>query len=269
MVGPCRQNIHHHIPAHTKLFRREETCPRARGVAPSAFPPSPWRESRVRRLLLAAVLLLPALALADVDPRFAQLRDQAEPLGSLSAFLDKYVGECGSLFSGPGCRKEAEAFRTRYTGKKLYMIIGEGAASMVGPGPYQPGSGNYTIHVTPLFPAGPYALTQGSPRHTDTDGRPMLPFIQVTGTTPAGWSAGDFMRLFQKKQVRAQVVFTPQEVWSLLGKGDSSKRYGVAARIDGVLLTNARTGEPLGTWFADAPPKAAPAPAPKEEKKKK
>ena len=216
----------------------------------------------MRRLVLAAVLLLSSLALADVDPRFARLRDQAEPLGSLTSFLDRYVGECASLFAGPGCRKDAEAFRSKYEGKKLYMIVGEEAASMVGPGPYQPGSGNYVIHVTPLFPGGAYMLTQGAPRHTDADGQPMLPFVQVTGTTPPGWNAGDFMRLFQKKQVRAQVVFSPQEVWSLQGRGGGTKRYGVAARMEAVLLTHARTGESLGVWFAEAAPKASPPPAP-------
>ena len=209
----------------------------------------------MRRIILAAVLLLPTLALADVDPRFARLRDQAESLGSLTAFLDKYVGECASLFSGPGCRKEAEAFRARYEDKKLYMIVGEAAASMLSPGPYQPASGNYVIQVSPLFTGGSYVLTQGEPRHADVDGRPLMPFLQVTGTTPAGSGAAEFMRLFQQKKIRVQVVFTPQGVWMLPGREGSGKTYGVAAKMEAVLLTNARTGESLGAWFADPAPK--------------
>ncbi len=207
----------------------------------------------MRRLILAAVLLLPVFALADVDPRFARLRDQAEPLGSLSTFLEKYIGECGSVFSGPSCRKEAEAFREKYKDKKLYMIVGEDVATMLSPGPYQPGTGNYVIHVTPYFPGGAYAMTQGVPSQTDTEGNPLLPLLRITGTTPEGWNASNFLRLFSTHQVRAQLVFTPQGVWSLPRKRGGGKQYGVAARVEGILLTHARTGEPLGMWFAEEP----------------
>lgn len=208
---------------------------------------------RVRRLFLAAVLLLPALALADVDPRFARLRDQAESLGSLTTFLDKYIGECASVFSGSSCRANAEEFRGKYSGKKLYMIIGEEAATMVSPGPYQPGTGNYTIHITPLFPGGPYALTQGVPTQTDAEGNPLLSLLRITGTTPAGWNATQFLRLFSDRQVRAQVVFTPQGVWSLPRKKSGGKLYGVSARVEAILLTHARTGDSLGLWLAEQP----------------
>lgn len=207
----------------------------------------------MRRLFLATVLLLPALALADVDPRFARLRDQAEPLGSLTSFLDKYIGECASLFSGSSCRASAEAFRGKYEGKRLYMIVGEEAATMVSPGPYQPGKGNYTIHVTPLFPGGDYALTQGAPTQTDAEGTPVLSLVRITGTTPEGWNATSFLRLFSSRQVRAQVVFTPQGVWSLPRKQGGGKQYGVSARLEALLLTHARTGESLGLWVAEEP----------------
>jgi hypothetical protein len=208
----------------------------------------------VRRLILAAaVLLLPSLALADADPRFARLRDQAEPLGGLTIFLEKYVGECSGLFAGSSCRSEAEAFRKQYTGKKLYMIIGEDVATMLSPGPYQPGTGNYTIFVTPFFPASPYALTQGVPTQTDTAGNPLLPLLRIYGTTPEGWNASNLLRLFSTRQIRVQMVFTPQHVWSLPRKKGGGKLYGVGARIEGLLLTHARTGELLGRWFAEEP----------------
>lgn len=213
----------------------------------------------MRRLFLAALLLVPALALADADPRFARLRDQAEPLGSLATFLDKYVGECATLFSGPGCHQDAEAFRAQYDGKKLYMIIREEAANMLSPGPYQPSSGKYVIQVSPVFPGGAYTLTQGEPKHLDSDGRPLLPFIQVTGSTPEGWAATDFLRLFRQHQIRAQVIFTPQSAWMLTSKDGGGKRYGVAARVDAILLTDARTGDSLGTWFPEGSPAARPA----------
>ncbi len=222
----------------------------------------------MRRLFLATLLLLPTLALADVDARFAQLRDQAEPLGSLSSFLDKYIGECAGLFAGPSCRSDAEAFRAKYGGRKLYMIVGEEAAAMLTPGPYQPGSGNYTIHVIPYFPGEGYALTQGTPTQTDSAGNPLLPLIRITGTTPEGWAATDFLRLFSARQIRAQIVFTPQGVWTL-PRNQGGKAQGVAARIEAILLTHARTGNPLGLWFAEQPTAAPREPAAKGGKKGK
>lgn len=205
----------------------------------------------MRRLFLAALLLLPTLALADVDARFAQLRDQAEALGSLSTFLDKYIGECAGVFINPSCRSDAEAFRGKYGGRKLYMIVGEDAATMISPGPYQPGSGNYTIQVIPYFPGDAYALTLGTPSQTDSAGNPLLPLIRITGTTPEGWAATDFLRLFSSRQIRAQIVFTPQGVWTLPRKQGGGKVQGVAARIEAILLTHSRTGDPLGLWFAE------------------
>ncbi|OJT22601.1 hypothetical protein BO221_22835 [Archangium sp. Cb G35] len=222
----------------------------------------------MRRLFLTALLLLPTLALADVDARFAQLRDQAEALGSLSSFLDKYIGECAGLFVNPSCKSNAEAFRAKYGGRKLYMIVGEDAATMLTPGPYQPGSGNYTIQVLPYFPGDAYALTQGMPTQTDSAGNPLLPLIRITGTTPEGWAATDFLRLFSSKKIRAQIVFTPQGVWTIPRK-QGGKAQGVAARIEAILLTFAPTGDPLGLWFADQPTAAPKEPASKGGKKGK
>ncbi|WP_052518439.1 DUF6066 family protein [Archangium violaceum] len=222
----------------------------------------------MRRLFLTALLLLPTLALADVDARFAQLRDQAEALGSLSSFLDKYIGECAGLFVNPSCKSNAEAFRAKYGGRKLYMIVGEDAATMLTPGPYQPGSGNYTIQVLPYFPGDAYALTLGMPTQTDSAGNPLLPLIRITGTTPEGWAATDFLRLFSNKKIRAQIVFTPQGVWTIPRK-QGGKAQGVAARIEAILLTFAPTGDPLGLWFAEQPTAAPKEPTGKGGKKGK
>ncbi len=202
----------------------------------------------MNRLLLAALLLVPVVAVADVDPRFSRLRDQAEPLGGLSTFLDKYIGECSDLFAGPTCRSNAEAFRKSYQGKRLYMIVTEDVATMVAPGAYQPRSANYTIHITPFFPAGKYALTHGAPMKTDGQGNPLLPLLTVTGTLPEGWNGMMFSRLFSARGIRVQVVFTPKGVWSMPRKG-SGKLLGVNAQIEAILLTEGRTGQTLGLWL--------------------
>ncbi|MFP2925484.1 DUF6066 family protein [Pyxidicoccus sp. 3LG] len=201
------------------------------------------------RFLVAAVsLLLPALALADVDSRFAKLRDESEPLGGLGAFLEKYIGACEGAFVDPDCKVQAEAFRKKYQGKRLYMIVSEDDATMLAPGPYDPSTGDYTINITPFFGGGRYALTHGAPKKADANGNPILPLLTVTGTIPEGWNAQMFARMFSMRGVRAQVIFTPQSVWSLPKKG-GGKNHGVTARVEAILVTEGRTGNQLGLWL--------------------
>lgn len=208
----------------------------------------------VNRCLIALALLLPAIALADVDQRFARLRDSAEPLGGLSAFLNRYIGECGDMMAGQDCRTKADEFRKTYKGKKLYMIITEDVATMVSPGPYQPSSGDYIINILPFFPGGKYAMTHGTPKKANAQGNPILPLLSVSGTTPEGWNGGMFARLFSSKGIRVQVVFTPLDIWSLPKPG-GGKSFGLAARVEAILLTEGRTGQELGLWLdgKDAP----------------
>jgi hypothetical protein len=205
----------------------------------------------MNRLLLALTCLLPALALADVDPRFARLRDGAEPLGSLGTFLDSFIGECSGFFTRSSCQRDAEAFRKRYADKPLYLILDEEkAAALLSAGPYQPGSGHYSIQVRPAFPGGGYTLTHGLPPQTDVAGHPVLPLIHVPGTTSEGGNAQSFLRLFSERSIRVQVIFTPLAPWSLPGR-DGGKVYGVKARVEALLLTHGRTGDTLGLWFLE------------------
>ncbi|MBJ6762693.1 hypothetical protein JGU66_18160 [Myxococcaceae bacterium JPH2] len=202
----------------------------------------------MNRFLVAAAVLLPALALADVDSRFAKLRDESEPLGGLGAFLEKYVGECEGALVDPQCKSQAEAFRKKYQGKRLYMIVTEDDASMLSPGAFNPGTNEYLINITPFFGAGKYALTHGAPKKTDAQGNPVLPLLSVSGTAPEMWNGGTFSRMFSMRGVRAQVVFSPQGVWALPKKG-GGKIYGVNARIESILVTEGRTGEQFGLWL--------------------
>jgi Family of unknown function (DUF6066) len=206
------------------------------------------REPRaVNRCLMIVALLLPALAMADVDPRFARLRDASEPLGGLSGFLNRYIGECGDMFASPDCRTKADEFRKNYKGKKMYMIITEDVATMVSPGSYEPNTGNFTINIVPFFAGGKYALTHGTPKKTDAQGNPIMPLLTVSGTTPEGWNGGMFSRMFSAKGVRVQVVFTPLDIWSL-NKPGGGKIFGVSSRVEAILLTDGRTGYELGLW---------------------
>jgi hypothetical protein len=205
----------------------------------------------MNRLLLAVSLLLPALAAADVDPRFARLRDAAEPIGSLGTFLDSFIGECSGFFTRSSCQRDAEAFRKRYTDKPLYLILDEAkAAELLSAGQYQPGSGQYSIQVRPAFPGGSYTLTHGLPPQTDVQGQPVLPLIHVPGTTSEGGNAQSFLRLFSERKIRLQVVFTPLAPWSIPQR-DGGKVHGVHGRVEALLLTHGRTGDTLGLWFRE------------------
>ena len=200
----------------------------------------------MRTLFLA--LLIPAVAFADANPRFGRVRDQARPLEtSLSGFLEKYVGDCDASLLGASCRSQAEQFRARTTGQKFYLIITEDRVTMLQPGPFNLAKGEYTVLVTPFFAGGGYALTQGAPRHTDMHGNPVLPVIALHGVLPDGWDPVSFQRLFREHELRVQLVFTPLGVGSL--KARHGKLEGVRARIDGLLITYARTGDPVGAYF--------------------
>ena len=121
---------------------------------------------------------------------------------------------------------------------------------MLSPGPYNPGSGEYTVNIAPLFAASGYAVTHGAPKKTDSAGNPIVNVVHAKGKLSEGWRAQDFIRLFATRGLRAQVIFSPQGVWSLPKKG-GGKQYGVKAKVEAVLVTIARTGEPVALWMAD------------------
>lgn len=199
------------------------------------------------RLLALLAFSVPALAFADVDPRFAKLRDRAEPLGALGTFLDNYIGECGGAFVDGSCKENSKKFRDQANRKKFYLIITEDQANMLAPGSYDPSTGEATVKIAPIFAAGGYAVTHGAPRKTDAHGNPVMMFIQTEGQVPEGWNGPRFQRLFNSRALRVQVVFSPQGIWSLPKKG-GGKIYGVKAKIDAVLVTIGRTGEQVALW---------------------
>ncbi len=205
--------------------------------------------TRSLAVLAALAALVPCAALADVDPKFAALRDAAEPVGGLGQFLDNFIGECATTGGVDGeCKQNAAAFRQKMHGKKLYMIVTEDRAGMLSAGDFDMRKGEFTIQVTPFFSAGGYALTQGAPKRTDANGNPMLPYITLKGAKE-DWDAMRFQRLFSSRELRLQVVFTPQEVWTLPKKG-GGKIYGVRAKIEGLLVTVGRTGEQAALWVS-------------------
>jgi hypothetical protein len=188
--------------------------------------------------------VLPLLAASD--SRFAQLRGAAEPLPGLSAFLEKYVGDCPAG-SPPQCRSNAREFRSRANGKRFFMLVAEESSGILSAGRFDAGRGEYELQLTPFFASGPYALTHGAPKQMDAAGNPLLPLLIMRHKAPTDWDASRLQRLIAGRELRVEVVFTPQDVWTLVRKR-GSVIHGVRSRIDALQVTNGRTGEVIGSW---------------------
>jgi hypothetical protein len=201
------------------------------------------------KLLPISIALISGLALADADQRFAKLRDQAEAMGAVSAFVEKYVGDCASKMMGGGeCEKNAEIFRQGATGKKFYMIITEETSSVLQMGEVKVRNGEFVLNLTPFFAASGSAITHGAPTKTDGDGNPVMPFIRIESQLPENWNPAMMARQVQSQALRLQIVFTPQGVWTLPKKGGGTMK-GVKAKFEAVLVTVGRTGDQVGLWL--------------------
>lgn len=195
------------------------------------------------------MVLVPAVALGEVDRRFAQLRDNAEPLASVGAFVDKYVGDCLSpMLGGRDCEKNAEGIRRAANGKKYYLIITEGTSNVLQMGEVDVRSGRFILNLTPFFAGSNSAVTHGAPSKIDANGNVVLPFIRIESVLPDGWNPGMMGRQVQAQALRIQVVFTVLDLWTLPKKGGKLK--GVKARFDAVVVTDGRTGTQVGAWYA-------------------
>src|SRR6266851_5683548 len=129
-------------------------------------------------------------ALASSDSKFAALRSAADPLGNLSSFLEKYIGDCDSG-SGPRCHAQAISFRETSNGRRFVIMLGDDSARLL--------------------------------------------------------SAGRFDAASRERELRVEVVFTPQDVWTLPRKRGERIR-GIKSRINALQVTNGRTGEIVGSW---------------------
>jgi hypothetical protein len=201
-----------------------------------------------RTLALLAVISS-SVAVAETDAKFAGFRDQAEAVGSLGAFLEKFVGNCDSILQGGGdCQKAADQYRKGAIGKKFYMIVLENDATMLSMGPYNPKGDEFTINMTPFFPGSNSALTLGAPTKTDGNGNPVMAYLPISAPIPQGGNVSEISRAISSRQLRLQIVFTPLGLWTLPKKG-GGKSTGVKAKIDAILVTYGRTGLKLATWY--------------------
>jgi hypothetical protein len=181
------------------------------------------------------------------DAKLTKLRTDAEAVSSIGAFVDKYLGDCGML-GGADCEKSAEAFRKVANGKKFYMIVNEGSANVLQMGEVLNKNGGFILNLTPFFPGSNSALTHGSPTRADADGNPVIPFLRIDSVLPDGWNPGMVARQISAQAMRIQIVYTPQDIWTLNAKGKKVK--GIKAKFEAVVVTVGRTGEKIGAWYA-------------------
>ena len=200
------------------------------------------------RWLVPLLLISSQAAFADVDQKFAKMRDSAEKLGSLSEFIDNYGGSCGPLMTAQ-CEEKRKEFRRGADGRKHYMIVTEDSASVLSMGDANPISGEFVLNMTPFFAAGDSAITHGAPSKTDANGNAILPYLRINAKLPDGWTMQLMNRQVQARALRIQVVFTPEAVWSLPKKGGGSIK-GIKTRFDGAIVQIGRTGETIGMWYA-------------------
>jgi hypothetical protein len=199
------------------------------------------------RSLMALVVIIPALAHADVDLRFARMRDVAEKIGSLSEFIDNYAGVCGPLMTAQ-CEEKRKEFRRGADGKKHYMIVTEDSTTVLSMGDANPITGEFILNLTPFFAGGDSAITHGAPAKTDANGNAILSFIRIPAKVPDGWSMQLMNRQVGARALRLQLIFTPEGVWSLPKKGGGQLR-GIKTKFEGVIVQVGRTGEVIGTWY--------------------
>ncbi len=190
--------------------------------------------------------LLPLLAFADADKRFTKLRDNAEPLTSVSAFVDKYVGDCLPLIGGE-CERNAESFRKAANGKQYYMIVTERTAGVLQLGEINQRDGTFVLLLTPFFAGSNSAITHGAPTRTDAAGNPVMAFLRIDSKFPEDWTPAMMARQVAAQALRLQIVFTPEGLWTLPKKGGGTIK-GVRARFEAVLVSVGRTGEQVGLW---------------------
>lgn len=200
-----------------------------------------------RPSLALLALLLPTMALAQPDPRFAALHQRSEPLGGLGAFLDKYVGTCDDVFSRAECEGNARQYRKDVAQKRFYMLRDD-PGSLLAPGSYDPETGELMVLLTPIFGANGFALTSGTPRQLDANGNPMMKVVKLKGRTTQGFSQDQFERLFRRHELHLELIFTPEKPWAI-SRGKHTVK-GVQARILGVAVVHSRSGETIAAWAA-------------------
>jgi hypothetical protein len=192
--------------------------------------------------------LLPCLAWAG-DAHFDALKGTAETYeGGLAGFLETYTGDCGETPSTSQCRQKAETFQKSVKGKHYYALVHEDAAGMVSFSSVGTAGSDFTVLVTPFFPGGAHAFTTQAPKKTDSRGNPIFPNLSLPGVLPEGETVDSVERLFRRRDVRVELIFSPEGFWTLPRKG-GPPLTGCRGRLEALLVTTS-TGTVLAHYEA-------------------
>ena len=191
---------------------------------------------------LALAVLLPRLAWAEAPKAFASLRDAAQPVESLSAFLSRFVGTCTDIEERATCLANAKKSRNELANKSFYVILDRDSARMFRGGTFNPANREYTIEMTPFFEAGGLGLTNGEPKGQDSEGRPRIQIEPIHMTLPVDVMPMDMERMLRTQNIKIHLVFKALGTWSLPGKS-GAKLEGVKSKFQAVRLTYARNGD--------------------------
>jgi hypothetical protein len=210
----------------------------------------------VRGLLaaLVATALLSTSARADTSREFGAWRDKAQPIESLSQFLSDFIGSCDSdPLSNKECKAKVEAYRKKSMGQVYYVILGEDAQKMIQPKGFNPRTHEQEFALTPFFEGSGYALTEGQPQHTDSDGNPVMPMMRMTTKFGDNVTHEMIVHEFGTGNVKVQLVFRPTGIWRLPRKDKAHAFYeGVKAQFLAVRMSDTRSGAELGSLISSS-----------------
>jgi hypothetical protein len=190
-----------------------------------------------RALLALALAATPALA----DERFEALRQRAEPVESLSSFVERYVGVCKDPLQLAACQDNVKAARHSAQGKLFATVVSERARELLRV--ERRGSG-FRFLITPFVDAGGIALTHGEPK-ADSKGRPAIGYLIVD--SHPGVDEGTVEAALRTGRVELEILFRAEGAWKLRRRGEEGFYEGVKARFAAVRLVDGRTGTEIAS----------------------
>ena len=188
-----------------------------------------------------------ALGMLVAAPSFAALESQAEPIGNLGRFLEKYIGDCASddpEFDRAQC--EARAARTRATHKgRAYVLEVDDLDGVLRFAKWDKRKKAFRLHLTPFFQGRTFALTIGKPRVGKRRGLPVVSNLPIWVKLPDGEPEFIFRRTLERAQVRLKLVVELGRPWSLPRRGEKGLYRGVQAKLRGLRLVGSRSDRVL------------------------
>lgn len=175
---------------------------------------------------------------------FDALRDRAQRLDSLGAFLENYIGRCEDVGTRADCEQNVRSLRRSADAKAFTASVSEQTLSVVRP---ERTAGGYRFVVTPFIDGGGLALTHGAPRQQDSAGRPLIGLLVMDGALPPGMDELDIERALRTGRIELEVVFRPEGTWRLKRKGASGFYDGVKARFLAMRLVESRSGTEIAS----------------------